>query len=324
MLTPSQIKKLYPRAPQAHLDAFAASHQALFERFGLSEGRNRLHFFLAQIGHESGGLTITEENLNYSAPRLMAVWPSRFRTIAAATPFARNPERLANNVYASRMGNGDANSGDGWRYRGRGYAQITGRDGYASLAPIAGLDLVARPEFAASPTHALQVACAFWAWKKLSALADRGDFIGCTKRWNGGTIGMDDRWNWLAKVQQIVPWSVSAPAQETRRIDVDAVRHVQQVLRDAGLYRGSVDGIIGKMSRAALRAWQADRGLPVVGEITAETLASMPAMPAARPESAPAARAGAKSSAKAGKGPRHNGTRIGRKAPAASRPHVRH
>lgn len=277
MLSPAQIKRLYPRASRAHLDAFGAGHAALFARFGIAGGRNRLHFFLAQIGHESGGLTITEENLNYSAPRLMAVWPSRFRTLEAARPFARQPQKLANRVYADRMGNGAPASGDGWRYRGRGYAQITGRDAYAELRTISGLGLVADPDLAASARRALQVACAFWAWKRLDALADRGDFIGCTRRWNGGTIGMDDRRQWLARVQQIVSFSAAAPPQEARRLDVETVKRVQRVLRDEGLYAGSIDGIVGRLSRAALRAWQAGHSLAAVGEITTETLASMAA-----------------------------------------------
>lgn len=276
MLSLAQLKKLFPRAQLPHLQAFADLHQALFDEFGISGSRNRLHFFLAQIGHESGGLTITEENLNYSAPRMMAVWPSRFRTLAAAQACAHNPEKLANLVYCDRMGNGPSECGDGWRYRGRGYAQITGRDGYQKVGQLAGLDLVAHPELASEPEHALRVVCAFWAWKKLNALADRGDFIALTRRWNGGTIGMADRLEWLHRVQRIVPWRELAPDHEARHLSLDKVKHVQRVLQKAGLYDGSIDGIIGRLTRAALRAWQADRGLEPFGEITAETLASMP------------------------------------------------
>src|SRR4051812_33785750 len=146
-LSQATIQALFPRAPTAHLEAFAAQHDALFARFEITNG-NRLNFFLAQIGHESGGLTIEEENLNYRADRLCAVWPSRFPTLADAQACAGSPEGLANTVYANRMGNGGAASGDGWRYRGRGYIQITGRDGYAQVGAIAGatLALVEHPE----------------------------------------------------------------------------------------------------------------------------------------------------------------------------------
>lgn len=286
MLSPSVLKRLYPRAPQAHLDTFLARHEALFDEYGIGATRNRLHFFLAQIGHESGGLTITEENLNYSAPRLMAVWPSRFRTLGAAEPFARNPQKLGNNVYANRMGNGDTASGDGFRYRGRGYAQITGRDGYREVGDLARLNLETAPEKAAQADHALRSACAFWAWKKLSPVADRGDFVELTRRWNGGTIGMDERRQWLVRVQNVVPARMGAPPEEAPRLDRATIMHVQAVLREADLYHGAIDGIIGRLSRAALRAWQAQHGLRVAGEITAETLASMPPRPEAG-ESAP-------------------------------------
>ncbi|QSX77883.1 glycoside hydrolase family 19 protein [Agrilutibacter solisilvae] len=210
MLSPSVLKRLYPRAPQAHLDSFAQRHAALFDEFGVGATRNRLQFFLAQIGHESSGLTIAEENLSYRASRLMAVWPSRFPTLAAAEPFAHNPQKLANQVYAHRMGNGAPESGDGFRFRGRGYAQVTGRDGYREVGAVAGLDLLTHPRQVADPDHALRAACAFWEWKKLSALADRGDFVAVTRRWNGGNVGMEDRRLWLVRVQTIVPTRTAA------------------------------------------------------------------------------------------------------------------
>jgi len=285
-LTASQLGKLYPHAPRGYLQAFVDRHAALFARFGIAGGRNRLHFFLAQIGHESGGLRVTEENLDYTAPRLMAVWPRRFPTLAAASAYAHRPQKLANHVYANRMGNGDAASNDGWRFRGRGYAQVTGRDGYEAVGRHAGVDLVGHPERAAAPEYALQVACAFWQWKKLDRHADAGDFIACTRAWNGGTTNMDDRWAWLARVQRTVPWSTMAPEREAGRMSAAVVMHVQRVLRAAGLYAGSIDGVIGRLTRAGLRAWQADHGLAVVGEITRETLDSMPA--AAKGLSSPA------------------------------------
>ena len=126
MLTQATIRDLYPRAEDAHLLAFANRAEELFDRFRISANSLRLHFFLAQIGHESGGLTIMAENLNYRAERLVAVWPKRFPTVDSARPFAGNPQGLANKVYAKRMGNGPESSGDGWRYRGRGYIQTHG------------------------------------------------------------------------------------------------------------------------------------------------------------------------------------------------------
>jgi len=199
MLTRAFFEDLYPRGPTAHLDALAAQADTLFARFEITSG-NRQNFLLAQIGHESGGLTVTEENMRYRAERIVEVWPSRFADVEAAQPFANNSSKLGNFVYADRMGNGPPASGDGFRFRGRGYIQITGRDNYAEVGARTGLDLVASPDLAFNAAHALHVACAFWAWRGLSALCDTGDFVRVTRRINGGTIGMADRRAWLDKV----------------------------------------------------------------------------------------------------------------------------
>lgn len=204
MVTEVQLKRLFPTAKEATVKAFASKSAALFREFALSEKRIRIEYFLAQIAHETGGLTRSVENLNYSAKRIFEIWPTRFPTLASAEPFANNPEKLANKVYANRMGNGPPESGDGYRYRGRGYIQITGKDGYRQVGLRAGLDLLAKPELAVETTHALRVACAFWKWKDLNPLCDARKFEDVTKRINGGLIGYDDRLAWLQKVRQIL------------------------------------------------------------------------------------------------------------------------
>lgn len=202
MLTIETVLRLYPQAPPAHAEAFVAKAKDLFPAFGLLERPNRLPFFLAQIGHESG-LRPREENLSYSARRLREVWPRRFPDEASTRGFAHAPRALANHVYGGRMGNLGAD--DGWRYRGRGYLQITGRDGYAEVGRRCGLDLVAEPELALAPAHALEVACGFWAWKKLNAVADGGDLAAVTRVINGGLTGLADRRAWLERVLRLVP-----------------------------------------------------------------------------------------------------------------------
>lgn len=204
MVTESQLRKLFPNAKDATVKAFAAKTPALFKEFGLSEKRVRAEYFLAQIAHETGALTRSVENLNYSAKRIKEIWPSRFPTVASAEPFASNPEKLANKVYANRMGNGSPESGDGYRYRGRGYIQITGKDGYRNTGLHAGIDLVANPEKAIETTHALRIACAFWRWKNLNPLCDARDFEEVTRRVNGALIGIDDRKEWLKKVRKVL------------------------------------------------------------------------------------------------------------------------
>lgn len=202
MLTLAQVKSLFPRADAAHMREFCARHSALFVEFGVSENSHRALFFLAQIGHESCGLSILSENLSYSAPRLVAVWPRRFPTVSAATPYARNPVALANHVYANRNGNGNEASGDGHRYRGRGYMQLTGRCGYRAVGTLIRQNLEEAPELVSHPDHALRVAIGYWKWRDVNALCDTGDFKAVTKIVNGGLNGWQDRLAWLAKAKR--------------------------------------------------------------------------------------------------------------------------
>lgn len=202
MVSEAQLRKLFPNAKEATVKAFAAKSKSLFKEFGLSDKRIRAEYFLAQVAHETGALTRSVENLNYSAKRIAEIWPTRFPTIASAEPYAGNPEKLANKVYANRMGNGPPESGDGYRYRGRGYIQITGKDGYRQTGLRAGIDLLAKPERAIETDTALRVACAFWKWKDLNPLCDARDFEEVTRRINGGLIGFDDRKDWLKKVRK--------------------------------------------------------------------------------------------------------------------------
>lgn len=256
MITLSQLEELYPRARTGYLPVFAATAKDLFLEFGIAQTPSRLHFFLAQIGHESGGLSIVEEGMSYSAERMMQVWPRRFPTLASAEPYARNPEKLGNFVYANRLGNGAAATGDGFRYRGRGYIQITGKDGYRQVGTRAGLDLVTNPDRAATPDEALRVACAFWRWKDLNTLCDTGDFIKVTKRINGGTVGLPDRQAWLDKVRRVL---AEPPATQP---DAETVRAIQRALRARGFTGiGAADGLWGPRTAAAVQQFRLNNGM---------------------------------------------------------------
>jgi len=195
------------------VSAMADQAADLFKEFGLDASPNRIHFFMAQIGHESGGGASLEEKLSYTAPRMAAVWPNRFAVNPKAKPpqpnalakkLERNPQALANNVYANRMGNGPEASGDGFRFRGRGLIQLTGRDGYDNVGKAAGIDLIAAPDRASAPADALRVALGFWKWKKANPVCDTGDFAQLTKLVNGGIIGLAERQAWLAKSRSIL------------------------------------------------------------------------------------------------------------------------
>jgi putative chitinase len=156
----------------------------------------RLAHFLAQCGHESGGFRVTQENLNYSAKGLAGIFKKYFPTEAAATPYARQPQKIANKVYANRMANGSEASGDGFKFRGRGYIQLTGRDNYTQFGKAIGEDMTVNPDKVAS-NYALLSAAWFWSKNGLNKLADGGAtdpvVTSITKRVNGGTIGLVDR-----------------------------------------------------------------------------------------------------------------------------------
>lgn len=200
MINETRLRALYPRAPNDHIKAFAASSAPA--QHGITAEPNRIAFFLAQLGHESGGLTIREENLNYSVANINNTFSRRIPPSEAAA-YAKQPRKLANKVYGDRMGNRPGTD-DGYNYRGRGYIQITGRDGYDQVGKRAGLDLVANPELAYQPGTAVTVACAFWTWKVLNPVCDQNDFRRCTKLINGGYNGLPDREKWLARTRKIL------------------------------------------------------------------------------------------------------------------------
>ena len=153
----------------------------------------RVAGFLSQVGHESGGLKFVVENLNYSAPALRTVFGKYFTDDSQANAYARQPEKIANKVYANRMGNGDEKSGDGFKYRGRGLVQCTGKDTYAAFGNAVGVDTVDNPEALEAPDAAALSAGWFWSTHHLNSLADAKDVVGMTRRINGGTNGLDDR-----------------------------------------------------------------------------------------------------------------------------------
>ena len=168
---------------------------AVMETFGVNTSL-RLAHFLAQCGHESGGFRLTQENLNYSAKGLMGIFKKYFPTQALADAYARKPEKIANRVYGGRMGNGLEASGEGYKFRGRGYIQLTGKQNYTAFDLAVEDDILANPDLVSSK-HAL--ASAAWFWKKngLNLIADTGSssevVTKITKRVNGGTIGLPDR-----------------------------------------------------------------------------------------------------------------------------------
>ena len=153
----------------------------------------RVAAFVAQCAHESGGFKFLKENLNYKAVSLRRVFPKYFADDAIAARYANKPQMIANRVYANRMGNGPEESGDGWRFCGRGLIQLTGKNNYTFFAASLEIPLEEASEYLETFEGAVQSACFFWDQNKLNQYADNGDILTMTKRINGGTIGLDDR-----------------------------------------------------------------------------------------------------------------------------------
>jgi len=185
------IEKLNGKLPQAVLNDLPL----VMDKFGISNP-TRLAHFLSQVAHESGDFKFVNENLNYSAKSLMSVFKKYFPTEALAISYERKPEKIANKVYANRMGNGDEASGEGYKYRGRGYIQLTGKDNYNAFSAFIGEDCLANPDLIATK-YPLASAAFFFDKNKLWDICDKGHsheiVIAVTKRVNGGIIGLDDR-----------------------------------------------------------------------------------------------------------------------------------
>lgn len=220
-LSQATMRAVFPSAPDTIINAFV-ERQGVLSTVGLNKTRQRLAYCFANLHAETGGFTIKNltENINYTAARMAAVWPGRFKDAAAVqAKFGTAPgwqQKAFDDIYGNRMGNRPGTS-DGSRFIGRGGPQVTGRDGYAEIGKRVGQDLVSAPDLACN--HALQpdIAAAFWAWKGMNAFADAGNFIGCVKAWNGGTNGLAERQTQLARITKVLQgaeWSgVAAPTQ---------------------------------------------------------------------------------------------------------------
>lgn len=193
ILTNEILKSVMPKVKG---DSWVDNLNKAMDRFGINTPL-RAAAFLAQIAHESNELNSLTENLNYSADRLMKVWPKRFPTMDVANVYAKNPEKLANYIYADRMGNGNEASGEGWKFRGRGLIQLTGKTNYSSASKLVDFDFISNPDVVAQPEYAALTSASFWKSNGLNELADSPDqenaFVAITKKINGGTVGLDER-----------------------------------------------------------------------------------------------------------------------------------
>lgn len=216
-ITAEQLSKIFG-SPSAQYVQWVDPINKTLDKYGISS-KQQVAMFLAQAGHESARLTAVKENLNYSADGLANTWPGRYGIKAAngnyirgtdgrikpnalALKLHRNQEAIGNNVYADRMGNGNEASGDGFKYRGRGLIQLTGRSNYASLTADLGVDLISSPELLESPLNA--ALSAGWYWKQNGLNALSGDVEAATRKINGGVNGLADRKDLYTKALSVL------------------------------------------------------------------------------------------------------------------------
>ncbi|MEW8510373.1 MAG: glycoside hydrolase family 19 protein [Candidatus Thiodiazotropha sp.] len=184
-------------------------------KYGIANSKVRLAHFFSQVLHESGCMRYDMENLNYSAKALRAVFGKYFKTKRQAEGYARQPEKIANKVYANRMGNGAESRGDGWRYRGRGLIQLTGKNNYRAFAKWIGDDrIIDDPDLVASE-YAVHSAVFYWDKNNLNRIADKDDVVRMTKRINGGTNGLAHRTELLTKAKGLLAMLDLKPARRT-------------------------------------------------------------------------------------------------------------
>ena len=234
----------------------------------------RVAGFIAQCGHESGGFRVVSENLNYSAKALNTIFPKYFKRAGRdANEYHRQPRKIANVIYANRMDNGDTDSGDGWRFRGGGILQLTGRYNYTKFGEEVEMSPEEAVEYVRTKKGALDSACWFWDTNDINKYADARDVKGATKRINGGYIGLEDRQKHYTHAMEVLGghWEPSKMVYETVRLGSrgPTVRAVQEELEIGA------DGIFGRGTEAHVKAWQEENGLTPDGIMGPKSLAML-------------------------------------------------
>ena len=231
---------------------------------------NRVAGFIAQTSHESAGYSVLTENLNYSAEALNKIFPKYFKRAGRdADKYHRQPEKIANVIYANRMDNGDIDSGDGWHFRGGGILQLTGRYNYTQFGKAEELSASEATDFVRTPIGALASACWFWDTNNINRYCDTQDIVTMTKRINGGTIGLEDRKKHYAHALEVLGGHYSSSVSyETVRVGSRGPT-VAKLQEELGI---NADGIFGKGTEQHLKLWQTSRGLIADGIAGPHTL----------------------------------------------------
>lgn len=283
MLTSVQFKDLFPNCkdPEGWVEAM----NEVFPKYDISTP-GRIAAFVAQCGHESGGWRTFSENLNYSAKALDAIFGKYFvRAGRDAEEYHRQPEKIANVVYANRMDNGDTDSGDGWRYRGRGPIQLTGKANYTAFANDMDVDVVDNPDLVSEDKEiALMSAIWFWNKNKLNQYADTGDIKTMTKRINGGYIGLEDRIHHYKEAMAMLGEDAGehdSDVGDDDHADAENYGTLRKGMRGDGVKAMQAalgigaDGVFGPGTERKLKEWQEAHGLVADGIAGPATLGEL-------------------------------------------------
>lgn len=262
------LVKMLKGNPKA--DAWAAALINILPKYEINTDR-RIAGFIAQCAHESLNFTVLEENLNYSATNLEKVFSKYFSKAGRkASEYAKKPEKIANIVYASRMGNGDTASGDGYKFRGRGIIQLTGRDNYTNFGKSIGKSPDEVISYLSTMEGALESACWYWKSRNINRACDNNDIVEMTRLVNGGNIGLADRREKYQENLKLIAADKTAPVSATiilkRGSRGDLVKKLQSAL---GI---TADGIFGVVTEATLKSWQKLNGINPTGIADANTL----------------------------------------------------
>ena len=236
----------------------------------------RVAGFIAQCGHESGGFRVLSENLNYSAKALNTIFPKYFRRAGRdANEYHRQPEKIANVIYANRMDNGDASSGDGWTFRGGGILQLTRRYNYTQFGKAVEKTAEEAVEYVRTKKGALDSACWFWDENNINDYCDRQDIVGMTKRINGGTIGLEDRKKHYIHALDVLGGDYEEPEVDYKQTIKQGSRGPLVVEVQEKLDIDPADGIFGPGTARIVKEWQLKNGLTADGIVGPKTLGKL-------------------------------------------------
>ena len=261
-----------------HRDDWKEWYEAMCEILPLWEVNTieRVAGFVAQCGHESAGFRVLSENLNYSAKALNTIFPKYFRRAGRdANAYHRQPEKIANVIYANRMDNGDSDSGDGWRFRGGGILQLTGRYNYTEFGKAVDKTPEEAVEYVRTKKGALDSACWFWDTNNINKYCDNQDIVGMTKRINGGTIGLEDRKKHYLHALDVFGGDFEEPETDYNQTIRQGSRGPLVAEVQEKLDIDPADGIFGPGTEKIVKHWQSSNGLVADGIVGPKTLGKL-------------------------------------------------